>query len=417
MKKILILILLMPIMVIGMTCDIIEDTQTTEERDLTCDSEKSIMTKYETKKEVELLKNDVCTIKCTEEIVFSIDPIKKALAGTGFNYPLYASGVRTCYATYDINAYETKIRNLVNEYQNLRGVQKQNKKNEITNFYENKKKCDEFTKEGSTYQKKYSYNGDVKLELQTSEKTETIPYRFKEISDYISQVTYDEVTYSACDYDEVNIKCKESDKAINGWSEVAMIYGKYTMGDVYLEKYTGEVKELYNEATCNAGDKYFTSLTELTRPVEGDNTDKGYSLILTATKLGDNLGGVGNDWSINAKCWYQVKNLIFPQKNTGGSEDDNYDEYGNTAFQYRIIDLNNPFPGREPGANWKGHENIIYSTKNDLSTLQRFVIALDRSSIIKIREYNKLYKYDTFNLNEMEKSHFIEENIDIIDRK
>ena len=74
-------------------------------------------------------------------------------------------------------------------------------------------------------------------------------------------------------------------------------------------------------------------------------------------------------------------------------------------------------PGREAGANWKGHESIITSTKDNLSSLERFVITLDRSRINRVREYNDVHSYDTFNLSEMEKSPFIEANPNIIDRK
>ena len=89
------------------------------------------------------------------------------------------------------------------------------------------------------------------------------------------------------------------------------------------------------------------------------------------------------------------------------------------AFDYRIIDLNDPFPSREPGANWKGKEEIISSTKNQVlaGSIRRFLISLNRSGIKKTREYNDLYKYDTFNLDEMEKSDFIKNNINIVSRE
>ena len=82
-----------------------------------------------------------------------------------------------------------------------------------------------------------------------------------------------------------------------------------------------------------------------------------------------------------------------------------------------IIDLNDPFPERNPGANWVGKESIITSTKDKLSTLQRFVISLERSSINKVREYNDVHSYDTFDLNDKEKSSFIIANENIVDRK
>ena len=48
--------------------------------------------------------------------------------------------------------------------------------------------------------------------------------------------------------------------------------------------------------------------------------------------------------------------IIVERLDEGGSgenTDDNYSKYGGTALEYRLIDLENPFPGREAGANWK----------------------------------------------------------------
>lgn len=410
--------MLMPVVVFGSTCEVVKDTQTSVNRGLTCDAEKRTTTTFRTTNEQTVLQNSVCTITCTENVVFSVDPIKKVLAGTSFNYPLYASGERKCKATYNYSSYEEKIKKLVSEYATLTGTAKATKANEITNYYAQKKACDEFTKDGSELQNKYSYDGNVTLKIETSTSEVTVPYEFVETQEYSSEVILDEINYSfACNFNETGKTCSNSDKTINGWTETARIFGKYTMKDTYIEKYSGDIKNVYSSTTCNAGDRFFTSFSELTKPVEVDTTDKGYKLTLVATELGNNLVTTGDSWNLNVDCWYQVKNLMFPQGNSGVNVDDNYDEYGGTAFQYRIIDLDDPFPGREPGANWKGHEAIISSTKNNLSALQRFVITLNRSSINRIREYNDVHSYDTFNLNEMEKSPFIEANPNIIDRK
>ena len=256
------------------------------------------------------------------------------------------------------------------------------------------------------------------LKVETSTSEVEIPYIFKDIDEYSNSKILDEVNYNnSCKFNEANRTCINGNKTIAGWTETARIFGKYTMKDTYIEKYTGEVKNTYSENTCNVGDRFFVAYNELTRPVENDTTDKGYKLTLTAKNLGKNLVVNGSDWNLDVECWYQVKNLMFPQNNAGGNKDDKFDEFGGTAFQYRIIDLDNPFPNRSPWANWIGKEDIIYSTKNDLPNLQKFVIKLDRSSINKIREYNDMYPYDTFNLSEMEKSPFIIGNPNIIDRK
>lgn len=417
MKKILFILLLMPVVVFGATCEVVKDTQTGNSRSLTCDAENRTATTFTSDEQI-VLQNSVCTIKCTESIVFSIDPIKKVLAGTSFNYPLYASGERKCKATYNYSAYETKIRRLVSEYASLSGTQKTTKANEITNYYAEKKACDEFTKEGSELQNRYSYDGDVSLKVETSTSEKTIPYEFVETEEYSSQVINDEINYlGSCLYNETGRTCSYGKKTMNSWTETVRIFGKYTMKDTYIEKYTGEIKNVYSNTTCNAGDRYFTDFSEVTRPKEIDTTDKGYKLTLEAKDLGNNLVSAGDRWDLDVECWYELKNLMFPQGNEGVVKDENYEEYGGTAFQYRIIDLDDPFPGREAGANWKGYESVISSTKDRLSSLQRFVITLDRSSINRIREYNDVHSYDTFNLNEMEKSQFVEANPNIIDRK
>lgn len=411
MKKILFVIMFMPIVVFGMTCDPIVNSDTSKNRTLTCDATKSTTTSYKTDSEYEVLKNSVCTIKCTEEILFSIDPIQKVLAGTSFNYPLYASGIRKCTAVYNYADYETKITRLVNEYNSLTGSEKTTKGNEITNYYHEKKLCDNFKVDGSENQNKYTYNGNVSIKIETSTSEVTVPYVFKETS-YDNVVMMEEEVYNACNYNETSRKCLGDNKTVVGWSETSTLFGKYTMNDVFLEKHTGEVKNVNSSNTCNAGDRYFVSLTEITKPVNTDPNDKGYRLTLTANNIGNNLGQSNNVWNLNVNCWYQVENLIFP-----GKTDENNEEYEGTAFQYRLIDLDNPFPGRSPGFNWAGKEDIIYSTKDNLSSLQKFVITLNRSSINKIREYNDVYPYDTFNLTEMEQSKFIESNTNIIDRR
>ena len=428
MKKIvLIALMVFPLITYAATCEPIVSTLNTNSRDITCDDSKSTVTSFKTTSSVEVLKNDICTITCDEEIVFSVDPVKRVLAGTGFNYPLYASGKRTCTAEYKYTEYETKMRRLVSEYESLTGTAKETKRREIVNYYELRKECDNFTSTDDSNTHKYKFTGNVQLSLSTSEKTEIIPYKFVELDYYSNVVENDEinVTPKACDYDEVTRKCRLSDTTVKSWVETANLNGKYTMNDTYLKLYTGEIVPRYNVDTCNAGDKYFTSFNEFTKPVSTDDTDKGYALVLTATNLGNNLKNTGKTWALNVTCSYKVKNLSFPTSIPGGQTDENYPKYGGTAFQYRIIDLDNPFPNRLPSANWDGINSAgktfvdayITSTKNNLTTMQRFVISLDASKINRIRSYNKEHSYDTFNLEQMEKSTFIIQNEDIIDRK
>ena len=408
MKKILFVIMLMPVVVFGVTCEMINDNNTNSKRTLTCDAEKSTTTSYKTKEEYEVLKNSVCTIKCTEEILFSIDPIQKVLAGTSFNYPLYASGIRKCKATYNYEQYETKISKLVNEYNSLTGSAKTTKGNEITNYYSEKKACDNFVVSDNELQNKYSFNGDVSLEIETSTNQVNFSYIFDEVS-YDNIVYMDEEEYDACNYSETVKKCLGLNKTVAGWTETSTIFGKYTMDDVILEKYTGQISSTNEGNVCNTGDRYFVSLYELTRPTKNDPTDKGYRLTLTASNLSRVIENAKNindrekqeqQWEINANCWYQVKNMIFPTAN-----DENSSKYGNSAFQYRIIDLENPFPKAENDNNklpynWFGKTNIITSTADNITNLKEHVINLDSNFIKNIREYNSNHSYDTFNFDE-----------------
>lgn len=428
MKKLgLILLLVFPTLVFAAdACSPIVSTITTDSRNITCDASKRTATTFKTTSEIEVLKNDVCTVKCTEEILFSVDPIKNVLAGTGFNYPLYASGKRVCKAVYKYSDYETKIKKLVDEYSKLSPTSTagKTKKNEITNYYELKKECDKFPTNS-----KYSFNGDIKLKLTTSEKVENIKYKFVQSDEYTNTVEKEEVFVAnkACDYNETSVKCNLSDTTLESWTDIAYLNGKYTMSDAYLEQYTGKVYTTNKYDRCNAGDKYFTSMQEYTKPKASDKKDNGYSLELIANELGSNLSSSGKKWSLDVKCSYRIKNLIYPVRKpgTGGTDEDYELCGGNTCYQYRMVDLNEPFPNRVPAANWDGLGtngksivyNVITSTKDSLSTMEKFRITLDRSKIRRVREYNKVNKYDTFNLPEMERSIFIIQNPDIVDRK
>lgn len=398
MKKILFVFMMLPVFVFADTCSTVLDNQTTDTRTITCDMNERTTSLYKTNKEEVVLSNSVCKITCSEEILVSIDPVKKVLAGTSFNYPLYTSGERKCTAVYDYKSYETKIKSLVNEYQNLTGNAKTTKGNEITNYYTQKKECDEFVMKDGEYKNKYEFSGDVELKLETSERVLTVPYKFNEIDEYESIVINDDAPYyNACNYNETTRKCDGEDSTLAGWTETARIFGKYTMNDTYLEKYTGEVKTSESEDTCNAKDRYFVPMNELTRPTKNDTNDNGYSLTLVAKNIGNNLVSTGQKWNLNVNCWYQVLNLMFPQSTTG-KYDEKHDELGNTGFMYRLIDLNDPFPNRTAGANWIGKESIITSTKDIISSLSKFEINLNSSSINSIRSYNEVNGYEPFNI-------------------
>ena len=190
------------------------------------------------------------------------------------------------------------------------------------------------------------------------------------------------------------------------------------MPNTYVERYTGEIKNVPSAKTCNAGDRYFVDFKELTNPQTGATDETGYNLTLTADEIGNNIDKSKDKWKLSVNCSYKVKNLIFPQGSSTTTVDENYKKYGSSTFIYRQIDIDDPFPNREPAANWQGKENIIISKPYEtLLTLQKFEISLDRGSIKRVRDYNSNYPYDTFNLSEMEKSLFIINNPTIVKRK
>lgn len=421
-KLIFLALLLMPLMVNALeVCDVTNDNQTSNNRTLTCDATQISTTKFKSTNEKTVLKNDVCTITCTEDLVFSIKPTQKVLAGMSFSYPLYASGVRKCTAKYNYKTFEDKMQTLVDEYKALTDTTaKTNKAKEIDSYYEQKEKCDGYAVSGNEFENKYSFNGEVNLKVETSTKIENVTYEYKDIDEYYTNVVEDNINYYSCGYNSQTKNCDGAQTTINEWSSISRIYGKYTMKEVYIEKYTGDVKTTKSENTCDGMDRFFVNLNEYTRPVANDKDDKGYTLTLTATNLNTKTINDTN-WNLTVNCYYQVNNLMFPQGGTNVREDDNYSKYGNTAFQYRVVALEEPFPEREAGANWKGNESIITSSQSIVfsknNTLERFIINLDRAGIRKIREYNELYKYDTFNLDSNEQSIFINNMGKMFERK
>ena len=421
-KLLLFVLLLMPLMVNALdVCDVASDNQTSNNRTLTCSPTQISTTKFKSTKEKEVLKNDVCTITCTEDIAFSIKPTQKVLAGMSFSYPLYSSGVRKCTAKYNYKNYEDRMQKLVDEYKALTDTTaKNNKVKELDVLYEQKARCDGYAEAGNEYESKYSFNGEANLKVETSTNVENVTYEYKDIDEYYTNVVKDNINYYSCGYNSSTKNCDGAQRTTNGWTSTSRVYGKYTMKEVFIEKYTGEIKTTKGDNTCEGMDKFFVKLNEYTRPVSNDKDDNGYSLTLTATNL--NTKTINDtDWNLTVNCYYQVNNLMFPQGGTNVKADENYSKYGNTAFQYRIVALEEPFPDREAGANWKGNESIITSSKSIVfstnNTLERFIINLDRAGIRKVREYNELYKYDTFNLDSKEQSIFINNMGKMFDRK
>jgi hypothetical protein len=402
----------------------IVDNNNQANRTLQCDATRQTVTKFKSTTTSTQKLNDLCTITCSEDIVLGIDPIKNVRAGMGFNYPLYISAQRKCTATYDFKKFDTDLRSLVTQRnsQTAGSNAYQTTVNAISNMLQQKSECDKWgDPSGANPQGVYKINPDIHIDIETSERVISIPYVYKESEPYKRVIENEIEPYSSCDLkDNARANCTENRQTISGWTEIASINGRYTMKDVYIELYSGKVVDAPVEVdgvskTCLAKDAYFTSFYELTRPLDGDTTDRGYKLNLIVRNIGNNINATGDVWNLNVDCWYTVKNMLFPQGG-GTTTDQNYNKYGSTAFMYRIIDLNDPFPNnRKPGENWYGKEHLITNTKDELRKKMLYTIELNSSSIERIRQYNLHNSYTTFDLGQMEKSKFIEANKDIID--
>lgn len=429
-KKILFITLLLPFCVFAVECPVVNNTSTLNNRSITCSINNVTTTSFETSNSVTVLDNSVCTIKCTEKLLLSIEPLKKVLSGMSFSYPLYVSGERKCTATYKFNgsvsSYESNIKTLVNEYNNLSGTAKNNKRLEIENLYNDKLNCDNFTNyNNSEYEKyKYKFNGDVSLEIEKSDSTDRLQYTYRELSEYESNVNGNVINYDACNLNINSVSCTGGSTTIQSWTEVARLFGKYTMNNSYVEDYTGKVSNIPSSNSCDASDRYFVDFDEVTNLGNSiDANDNGYNLVLTANNLGNNLSNTGDKWNLNVNCWYQVKNLFLSNKKTITNPGTATSENNSLAFSYRVIDLDNPFPKDVVPLNWIGKENIISENKDRLNSLSRFVITLNRSSIEKVREYNdNVNTYESFNItkdaNGVDRSDFIENHANrIVERK
>lgn len=400
-------------------CKLEEDTQTTDNRVLSCHATNQTTTTFSYPKvgRTEVYKNSLCKIECNENIVLSIDSAKNVRAGMGFNYPMYVAAQRICVATYTVEKYDADLRSLLasRDAVPMGSAQYTNFVNQISNQLQIKDECDNW----KTTSGKYNINPNISLDIETSQNVVNIPYIYKEIDPYVPVFKEEKTPYVSCDLqDNPRGSCIANNDTVERWTEIARIDGKYTMNDKYIELYSGDVSEILSDKTCKAGDTYFTSFYELTKPITGDLTDKGYFLKLKVNNLGNNIKAAGDKWSLNVDCWYALKNVLFPQGagGVGSTEDEFFAKYGGTGFMYRTIDLETPFPNREPGENWYGKEELIVDTSSVIRDKVLFEINLNASYIRKTIEFNKRNSYDTFDYDEDQKSKWIEANTNIVKR-
>lgn len=485
MKKIIIL----PLFFIGMMlvmgaddCDPIQSNVSSDSRTLTCDNSKPTVTSYEYPKGtgnwVKTFNNEYCTVVCKEFISLSFEGIKKVYAGQGFSYPLFVSANRNCKSTYsNVETFDKLYRKMVDAYMVLadpkevkadvnndglmdsKDIETVNSwvntlltldgrkilafpdkaaalRGEIMEMKKMKTECNEW---GNTTNR-YSLDSTVNLSITTSKGKEQKKYSFVETTPYANVKTEDESTsYYSCRLESPNaneLLCVD-EPTITGWTEIATINGAYTMPTVNLELYTGKVianeKGEIKDGQCIAGPVYFTDFEEVTRPALNDKNDKGYPLVLTALRIGNNIDKkVPKRFNLTVNCFYQVKNVSSP------TESDTVYTYhsdvitkreGFLLHEYRIIDLNNPFPGRNPLANWDGIVKVMingkiqeiplkeyYITEKGTSIRKNnlYTIKLNNSSVRAISRYNKSNAYGVFNLDKKENSIFVRKHNDII---
>lgn len=205
-----------------------------------------------------------------------------------------------------------------------------------------------------------------------------------------------------CEYKTVDQKYrdfwnKKSDADIN--LEFSTLY--------YVQRYTGELSTASSSGYDRHGRYAYTGFYDYS----GSN---GFSLAVT--NIGPNLAKVSNSlWSINPfTCEYTVDNLIFPPNG-----DINNEKYGNVAFMFRQISLNDPFPGRQPHRNWSGKEKLITSNGYGVYAQQPlYAIGLNPRIMRDVRK--EKVGYASFNIKNPYKSELVKQLIDnrvIIKRK
>lgn len=381
----------------------------TIDRTLTCDATNQTFDKFNTKNQ-KAFENSVCTITCSEELFYGYDPIKNVLAGRGFSYPLYLSGQKQCNAKYNYVSYYTRIQNLVNSRDGSSGSQKQDYILQINKLKKEKQDCDDYYKEGNDGE--YKIDASVKLEVQNSSKIDIVDYKYYEIDKFETVYEESNATYKGCKLQNGSSSCDYTTKVVSEWDAIDRNDGVYTIGERYIEAYTGNIKTTSSDPKdCKICNAYVVSFYEKTKPEEGAIGDKGYTLKIVANNLGGNISTKDDTWNLNINCWYTVENIIFPQ-----SEDENFIKYGETGFMYRLIDLKDPFPKREAGDNWYGKTGLI---NLNVRSNTMYEINLTRGAIKLIREDNELNPnaYSIFDYDVNGRNSFIEKYIGIITRE
>jgi len=191
------------------------------------------------------------------------------------------------------------------------------------------------------------------------------------------------------DYFKKNIKCQETGSFTNGntLTTMCIVY----LPNSVVEEYTGKVTYKQGD-NLGLNNKYYT-------PIDWDSNKK-YEVVATISGM-DRLkeSSVKADSKDKNKVWtgtweYTLNGSkdncdinLYPLygQPTGGKKNLKY------TFIYRPIDLNNPFPNRNPGMNWYDWYNIERNKERLESSYNReqYSITLDSQKTSEIKKYNK----------------------------
>lgn len=191
------------------------------------------------------------------------------------------------------------------------------------------------------------------------------------------------------DYFKQNIKCQETGSFTNGntLTTMCIVY----LPNSVVEEYTGKVTYKQGD-NLGLNNKYYT-------PIDW-NSNKKYEVVATISGM-DRLkeSSVKADSKDKNKAWtgtweYTLNGSkdncdinLYPLygQPTGGKKNLKY------TFIYRPIDLNNPFPNRNPGMNWYDWYNIERNKERLESSYNReqYSITLDSQKTSEIKKYNK----------------------------
>lgn len=191
------------------------------------------------------------------------------------------------------------------------------------------------------------------------------------------------------DYFKQNIKCQETGSFTNGntLTTMCIVY----LPNSVVEEYTGKVTYKQGD-NLGLNNKYYT-------PIDWDSNKK-YEIVATISGM-DRLkeSSIKADSKDKNKVWtgtweYTLNGSkdncdinLYPLygQPTGGKKNLKY------TFIYRPIDLNNPFPNRNPGMNWYDWYNIERNKERLESSYNReqYSITLDSQKTSEIKKYNK----------------------------